>query len=492
MPTMLSKSRVLSGKQCPKRLWLEVNEAELRVSTPDAQRRFRQGNLLNDVVHRLQPDGVLIGPEVALADALQITRRHLANTPQRPLFEATFSSHQVLVRADAFQQAGRTWRLTEVKSSTRVKPYHLLDCAVQTWIIREAGYPVEQTRLAHVDTRFSYAGDGDYAGLLKTVDVTENIEVLLPEVPGWIAQSFAALAGEQPTIDIGPQCTDPFACPFVDHCSPPLPEYPVTGLPNGGRIVDQLLAEGIDDVRDIPAGRLTQPLQERVRLATVSGEAFLDSALTESLRGLRYPRHYLDFETTQFVVPIWAGTHPYEQLPFQWSCHSEAADGTLQHHEFLDTSGGPPMRSCARALIATLGQAGPILTYSPFERTVINRLAARFPDLEEPLHALTERIVDLLPLVKAHYYHPDMRGSFSIKAVLPTVAPHLSYDGLGEVKDGISAQAAFEEAIDVGTATSRRQQLEQQLLAYCALDTLAMVELVKCLSRPEPREVGAT
>jgi len=141
------------------------------------------------------------------------------------------------------------------------------------------------------------------------------------------------------------------------------------------------------------------------------------------------------------------------------------------------------MRRCAQALIAALGQTGPILTYSAFERTVINRLAARFPDLRETLHALTHRIVDLLPLVRAHYYHPDMRGSFSIKAVLPTVAPHLSYAGLGEVKDGVAAQAAFEEAIDAGTEASRRERLEQQLLAYCALDTLAMVELVRTLSR---------
>ena len=484
MPTMLSKSRVLAGRQCPRRLWLEVNRPELRVTTPDVQRRFKQGHRLNDVVHRLMPDGVLIGPDVALGDALKITRGHLTRTPDRPLFEATFSKHRVLVRADVFQQQDGTWRLTEVKSSTRVKPYHRLDCALQTWVIREAGYPVDQTLLAHVDTKFSYAGDGSYTGLLKQVDVTADVEDLLPEVPGWIAQCFAALGEDEPAIDIGPQCTDPFACPFIGHCSPQAPQYPVTSLPHGGHIVTTLLAEGIDDIRDIPAGRLTRPLQERVRVATVSGRPFVDAALTDTLRALPYPRHYLDFETIQFVVPVWAGTHPYEQLPFQWSCHSEAADGTLQHHEFLDTSGGPPMRSCAQALIAALGQTGPILTYSTFERTVINRLTARLPDLADPLRALTDRIVDLLPLVKAHYYHPDMRGSFSIKAVLPTVAPHLSYDGLGQVRDGIAAQAAFEEAIDTRTAEDRREQLANELLAYCALDTLAMVELVRRLSGP--------
>lgn len=486
MPTMLSKSRVLAGKQCPKRLWLEVRRPERRTVSADLERRFKQGHRLNHIVHQLLPEGHLIGPEVALDDALKLTRRHTAQHPDRPLFEATFNKHQVLVRADVYQQVDGDWHLTEVKSSTRLKPYHLTDCAIQTWVIREAGYSVEQTLLAHVDTKFTYAGDGNYAGLLKAIDVTEDVGALLPEVPDWVAQCLAALTGEEPAIDIGPQCTDPFACPFLDHCSPPLTAYPVADLPNGGRIVDLLLAEGIDDVRDIPAGRLSKPLHERVRLATVTGEPFLDPVLTETLHALPYPRHYLDFETIQFVVPVWAGTHPYEQLPFQWSCHREQADGTLRHHEFLDTSGGPPMRACAQSLIAALGQTGPILSYSPFERTVINGLAARFPDLKGALHALTGRIVDLLPLVKAHYYHPDMHGSFSIKAVLPTVAPHLSYAGLGEVKDGIAAQAAFEEAIEADTEPERQHQLRRELLAYCALDTLAMVELVRFLSRPQP------
>jgi hypothetical protein len=144
------------------------------------------------------------------------------------------------------------------------------------------------------------------------------------------------------------------------------------------------------------------------------------------------------------------------------------------------------MRDCAKQLIERLGDSGPILTYSPFERQVIRGLARRFPDLAPALMALADRIVDLLPIVRQHYYHPDMRGSFSIKAVLPTVAPHLDYGQLDEVRDGTGAQAAFEEAIATHTPVDRRREIERSLLEYCALDTLAMVELVRFLSRPEP------
>ncbi len=486
MPTMLSKSRVLSAKQCPKRLWLEVKRPELRVTSNNTQRRFDQGNRLNDTVHALFAKGRLIGPEVALGDALALTRQHLSRSPDIPLFEATFSQHRVLVRADIFEHTDTHWRLTEVKSSTRVKPSHLDDCAVQTWVIRAAGYPVSETILAHVDTGFVYRGNGEYRGLLKHVDVTEKIEALVPAVPDWVAGGIDALAGAEPSIAVGPQCTDPFACPFLPHCSPPPAEYPVTRLPNRGRIVDQLLAEGVEDIRDIPEGRLTRPLHERVRLATVTGTPYVAAELSVVLQQLPYPRYYLDFESIQFVVPIWEDTRPYEQLPFQWSCQVEASATDQREVAFLDISGTAPMRRCAEELVDALGTAGPVLTYSPFERQVINGLARRFPDLEPALRAAANRIVDLLPLIRAHYYHPEMRGSFSIKAVLPTVAPQLSYDSLGDVKDGTAAQVAFEEAIAATTPAARREALRSALLRYCALDTLAMVELVHFLSQPDP------
>ena len=477
---MLSKSRLVAARQCQRRLWLEVNRPQLRIYNPETQRRFAQGHRLNDVVHRLYPDGTLIDNTVTLGDALKITATHLANTPRRPLFEATFSSRQVLVRADILQGVDGGFRLTEVKSSTRVKPHHLVDCAVQNWVIGAAGYPVVETILAHIDTGFRYRGDSDYAGLLRRVDVGEPVAALLPEVGGWVEAGLETLAmRDEPDIGVGPHCTRPFACPFLAHCSPPPAEYPLSILPGGGRIVAQLQAEGIGDVRDIPAGRLQRPLHRRVHRATLTGEPFIGPELAATLQALPYPRCYLDFETIQFAVPRWADTHPYEQLPFQWSCHIESRAGELRHAEFLDTSGELPLRACAEALLDALGGAGTIFTYSPFEKTVINRLAARHPDLAPRLRALVERLFDLLPLVKAHYYHPAMKGAYSIKAVLPTIAPDLTYAALGEVQDGVAAQLAYEAIIADDTPAERRADLAGQLRKYCRLDTLAMVRLVR-------------
>src|SRR5204863_365102 len=83
---------------------------------------------------------------------------------------------------------------------------------------------------------------------------------------------------------------------------------------------------------------------------------------------LPYPRYYADFETTQMAVPVWKDTRPYEQLPFQWSCHVERADGSIEQRGFLDLSGQPPMRAFLESLIACLSTTGPVFSYSSFER----------------------------------------------------------------------------------------------------------------------------
>ena len=139
------------------------------------------------------------------------------------------------------------------------------------------------------------------------------------------------------------------------------------------------------------------------------------------------------------------------------------------------------MRPCAESLIEQLGQSGPVLSYSPYEKTVLNGLARFYPDLADLLAAIVDRLVDLMPITKANYYHPDMHGSWSIKAVLPTIAPELDYADLDLVSEGGQAQLAFLEMIHPDTDRRRALELREALLDYCRLDTLAMVRLARFL-----------
>lgn len=242
--------------------------------------------------------------------------------------------------------------------------------------------------------------------------------------------------------------------------------------------VEELLARGIIDVRDIPAGELTSGTHQRIRKVTIEGVPELLPGAAAELNALAWPRYYLDFECIQFAIPIWADTRPYVQLPFQWSCHTEFKDGSIRHEEFLDTTGNDPRRAFAEALLEACHETGPIIVYNQtFEKGIIKRLADSFEDLRGSLLALNDRIVDLHPIVMRNYYHPGMKGSWSIKSVLPCLVPELDYSRLGRVQEGTQAQQAYFDLIGDELDSDSKSALRADLLAYCKLDTLAMVEI---------------
>jgi hypothetical protein len=346
--------------------------------------------------------------------------------------------------------------------------------------------------LAHINNAFVYQGDGDYAGLFTTVDVTEQAEAWQPRVPQLIEDMRVVLGDAEPDIEPGRQCTNPFDCPFIGHCAPRTTDYPITSLPGRAAVREQLREAGIEDVRDIPEGMLTNDRQEWVRRVTKAGRFELDPAAAQTLRDLPYPRFYLDFETVSLPVPIWKDTRPYQASPFQWSCHIEMTAGQVEHCDFLAQGRWPPMRVFCESLIRALagGEGGrgdePVFVYSSYEKTILKAMQQRFADLAAPLEAIIARLYDLHTLTRAHYYHPDMMGSWSLKAVLPTIAPDLSYASVGEISDGLAADAAFRSLLVDELAEARETEIRNALKAYCELDTLAVVRLAWFLENKGP------
>ncbi|HZP88603.1 MAG TPA: DUF2779 domain-containing protein [Burkholderiales bacterium] len=400
------------------------------------------------------------------------------------LFEATFKADDVVVMADVYKTDGSSAHALEVKSASKVKDYYLEDCATQSHVMRAAGVPLKSISVVHIDTSFTYQGDGNYQGLFRTADVSRDVEALVPRVPGWIEGAKKALAGPEPDVAPGDQCSEPFECPFQSYCIKKPEGFPVAILPYIHKRLPALAKRGIVDVREIPDGELTNPQQLMVWTASRSGSAVTNAEAVEPLRKLGYPRFYLDFETINFAVPMWAGVKPYQQIPFQWSLRIERAHGNLERDDFLDVSGANPSRAAMERLLAKVGTEGPILAYSSFESTRLNDMAKLLPDLAERILKLKDRVVDLCAIAKQAYYHPSMMGSWSIKALLPaiTTEPELNYEALEEVRDGIAAQNAYVEAIDRGTTAERREQLRQHLLRYCGLDALAMVRVMQFLA----------
>jgi len=202
---------------------------------------------------------------------------------------------------------------------------------------------------------------------------------------------------------------------------------------------------------------------------------------------LPYPRYSFDFEGIDLPVPRWIGVRPYEQIPFQWSCHIERVPGVFEHVEFLDLSGDDPSIPCIERMLAAIPPDGPgpiFVYYQTYEAGRLRELADRHPAYRAKIDQYLARIIDLHPIVRENYYHPAMRGSFSIKAVVPTIARDLDYVNLGEVTDGTAAQVAYlYAALDPHITSARKAELGNRFLAYCKQDTWAMVEVAYVLQR---------
>lgn len=484
----LSKSKIIAYRQCPKRLWLEIHKPELRDDSA-SEAVFAIGNQVGDVarsIYDVEGNGEFIDIH-ALGHKQAIARSAvLLKSGEFPVFEAGMVAGGALAYADVMlpdpQDGVIAWKMIEVKSSTSVHNYHRDDIAVQAHVAASAGVRLSSVSLAHIDSTFVYPGDGDYCGLLKENDLTNEAFSRSDEVKKWIddAQVVAALL-EEPEIATGPHCSTPFDCGFSGYCNrgKVWPEYPLSALPRfSQKNRDTMEGLGIEDLRHVPDEYLSGN-QVRVKEYTNSGTVFFDAeGAAADLAPYGFPAYFLDFETAMFAVPIWKGTRPYQQVPFQFSLHILDEGGSLRHTAFLDVSGNDPSRDFALSLIALCDEQGPVFVYNAgFEKMVMTNLAARFPDLGPTLEAIIDRVVDLLPIARNRYYHPSQLGSWSIKAVLPAAIPELSYDQLEGVQDGTMAVSAFMEAIDPATSSERKVEIENHLFSYCRLDTFAMVRL---------------
>lgn len=488
----LSKSKLIAYRQCPKRLWLEIHMPEERTDSSATRASYAVGHEVGRIAQQLyDPSGigeVLDSQRDGYDFVLQRTRELTRDS--HPIFEAGFAADGVIAFADVLlpipaktSTSVPSWRMVEVKSSASVKDYHRDDAAVQAYAARRAGLSLERIAVAHIDSSWVYPGGGDYRGLLVENDLTAEAFAREGEVQTWVtgAQQVAASTAV-PDIRTGRQCSAPFECGFIGFCrsAEPAVEFPIHWLP---RIQTKALREFVvthpgADLRDVDDS-LLNPTQRRVKQATVSGTAYFDAeGAAEDLRPHGDAAYFLDFETVNPAVPLWAGTRPFEQIPFQFSVHRIDKDGNLSEGGFLDLTGENPSRRFADALIDACNDHLPIFVFNAtFESGRINDLARHFPELAGPLGEIDGRLVDLQPIAQKRYYHPDQQGSWSVKSVLPTIATDLSYAKLEGVKDGGMAGVAYQKAICPDTSPDEKAALGRQLEAYCRLDTLAMVRI---------------
>jgi hypothetical protein len=196
-----------------------------------------------------------------------------------------------------------------------------------------------------------------------------------------------------------------------------------------------------------------------------------------------YPICFLDFETTFMVpIPLFDGSKPYQKIPFQYSLHYLERDGAeLLHYEYLSQAKLDLRREFLEKLLNQLPEDACVLVYNKtFETGILNDLIQMFPEHEEKVANIISNVRDLMiPFRNKDVYRWKMEGSYSLKYVLPALAPELTYEGM-QISDGGMAANAWLRLWEMDDS-AEIEGVRSALLEYCKLDTLGIVRVLEKL-----------
>jgi predicted RecB family nuclease len=477
----LSKRRFVAGSQCHKLLWLQVHEPDAVELQPTKvlQDRFDQGALVAVLARARFPGGIAINLPKDAVEAKIAATREAIDSQAPAIFGATFLADDTVVSVDILERVPGGWRLIEVKSASSQKEEHIADAAIQLYVLRLSGLPVGSVEIMHLNKDHRCPDTGD---LFCRTDITAEAEALQPAIPAEIRRQLEVLGSPGvPVVSIGHQCTDPWDCPFYDRCWPADRDH-VSRLYYIGKKAIDLMARGITSLHQLPADHKCPPAAKRQLTAIRENRIVVEPGLKAALTAFDGRLGYLDFETVSRAVPVWAGQKPWGQATAQFSYHADQGDGTFSHAAWLAEGPIDPRPAIAQALLEATAGEERIVMYSSFERTCIRDLQEAVPALAGELVELEAKLVDLLPVLRNHVYHPEFRGSFSIKAVLNPLVPELSYNDL-VIVDGQTASVEIARLLFVAQRipVEERERIRQDLLDYCKQDTWAMVRLLERL-----------
>ena len=480
---LLSKSSFLKGIQCEKHLYLYKHHYNWKDPISEAQQAiFDRGTNVGKLAQDLFPGGIDVAPPNPFQydKSAQLTQKKIEEGT-KVFYEASFIYDEVLVAVDILVKSGKKWKIYEVKSSTSISETYIIDAAVQYYVLKNSGLDIADISIVYMNNQYVRQGDLNINELFSVESVLglviEGQELIEEKV-----ERFKAVLKSKsiPEINIGLHCSDPYDCAFLGHCWNGIPEYSVfniSGLKTDKKF--ELFNSGIIKINEVPEDYKFSASQRLQVDSEISKKTFIDKkGIKNFLDSLSYPLYFMDFETFMPAVPLYDTSRPYQQIPFQYSLHyQEDYQGELKHFEFLADGKTDPRIPFIENLLKDTEGAGDILVYNQsFEMSRLKEIVRDFPQYANDIEERLTRIKDLmLPFQKKYYYKPEMKGSYSIKYVLPALVPGMSYDSL-PIAEGGAAMNAFESLI-YESGPKIIQKTRKNLLEYCKMDTLAMVEI---------------
>ena len=482
MTKLLSKTKYLAGLQCPRLIWIQIHDSgKIPETDPVTQHIFDQGHEVGYLAKKLFPGGTDISTDNFMGNISSTTD---LLRERKPLFEAGILAGKLYSRVDILSPAAEeAWDIVEVKSSTSVKDVHISDVAYQRHCCSQSGLNIRKCHLVLINNQYVKDGEIDPESFFNIHDVTDQVEEESVGIQDRIDSIIEVISKETcPEMIIGPHCRDPYECALTE-CWDSLPENNIFSLYYGGKKSFAMYDSGILTVGEIPDDYKLNDKQRIQKACVASGEPHVDrEAISGFLSSLEYPLYYLDFETIGPAVPLFDGVRPYQNIPFQFSVHvAQDEQSPPEHYSYLASGTDDPRPALLAELQKVLGDSGSIITYNKgFEESILKDLAKTFPEYGDWIEQICNRLVDLLvPFRNFDYYHPDQKGSASLKAVLPAITGR-GYEDL-DISDGQVASVLFLAATFDDMPEAERVKVMTDLEDYCGRDTEGMIWIVEKL-----------
>jgi hypothetical protein len=446
---MISKSEYMLFMKQPAWLWLKKNDPKkLPPVDENTQALFDAGHQFEPYAEAQFPEGLTLGFS-DYSEYLSLPQRtqDAIKSGASVLFQPRFEWQDFTCICDVVSFVGdNEVDLYEIKASTSAKVEHEFDLAFQTAVLEGTGLIVRKIYVIHVNNQYVRNGAIEADKIAITEDVTDKVRKRSDATAKYMPLALA----------VAQQKTMP----------DPSPDLAKLGSKKSWLQVYEAIV----------------PQEPKVYPEDV-GPTIQHEEIKKFLDGLKYPIYFLDYETLMSLVPYFDGHRPYQQVTFQYSLHKlDSPDAELEWFEYLHRDNSDPARPLTKQLIDDIGDNGTVLVwYEGFEKARNTELGNMFPEHKEAMEAINDRIIDLMVPFKSKIYDdPRFEGSASIKQVLPVLCPELSYKDLG-IQEGGSAQRLWMEAVLDDKRADQKEQILADLLEYCKLDTLAMVEIYKRL-----------
>ena len=482
----LSKSKYCCGVQCKKKLWLETYKSEVKDES-DNESVLDNGTRVGELAKGLFGKYKDVEFNENLSKMIDDTNEYLKEE-KVTITEASFNYNGNFCSVDILKKNGNTYEMYEVKSSTEVSDIYLDDASYQYHVLTKLGLDVKKCSIVHINSNYVRIGELELDKLFVIEDVTDIAISKLKYVEDNINDFNEYMKQkDEPVCDIGMHCTTPYDCEYFTYCSRHLDKqnvFDIRGMTKKKKF--ELYKKGIIGYKDLLKEKLNDKYIEQIEFELNDLDDKIElSNIKKFMSTLTYPLYFLDFETYQQSVPEYDYVKPYMQIPFQYSLHYiEKENGKLKHTEFLSVGGVDPRRELALKLVKDIPRDVCVLAYNmSFEKSVINYLSQIYPDLSDHLMNIHDNIKDLMiPFKNRDFYTKNMFGSYSIKYVLPALFPDdpsLDYHNLEMVHNGSEASATFSNLVNYNG--KELEQVRNNMLKYCELDTYAMVKIYEKL-----------